>query len=218
MPSIFDWSTTADSDTSVSGVNIAEGCPAGNLDNGLRAVMALVANTFSSALASFFNGSAALPVASGGTGSTTASTARAALGAAASGANSDITSLAALATALSIAQGGTGATTAAAALANLGGQSPVTVTSNANGICIGIPVGGTTYLIQMGSQGCSTGTNSVTFPVPFTVAPSLPVISAGGSQGGATATSYASGPSTTGFSIYNYAGVYTTFAWIAIGH
>lgn len=63
---------------------------------------------------------AALPVASGGTGSTTASGARSALGAAASGANSDITSLTGLTTALSIAQGGSGATTAPAARTNFG--------------------------------------------------------------------------------------------------
>jgi hypothetical protein len=62
----------------------------------------------------------ALPVASGGTGATTASGARSALGAAASGANSDITSLAGLTTALSVAQGGSGATTASAARTNFG--------------------------------------------------------------------------------------------------
>jgi hypothetical protein len=62
----------------------------------------------------------ALPVASGGTGATTASGARSALGAAASGANTDITSLAGLTTALSVAQGGSGATTASTARTNFG--------------------------------------------------------------------------------------------------
>lgn len=52
--------------------------------------------------------SGALPVASGGTGSTTAGGARTNLSAAASGANADITSLTALSTPLSVAQGGTG--------------------------------------------------------------------------------------------------------------
>lgn len=52
-----------------------------------------------------------LPVASGGTGSGTASGARTNLSAAASGANSDITSLSALSTPLSVAQGGTGSAT-----------------------------------------------------------------------------------------------------------
>ena len=62
----------------------------------------------------------ALPVASCGTGATTASGARANLSAAASGANSDITSLTGLTTALSVAQGGSGATTASGARTNFG--------------------------------------------------------------------------------------------------
>jgi len=52
-----------------------------------------------------------VPVASGGTNSTTATDARTALSAAKLGANSDITSLTGLTTALSAAQGGTGLTT-----------------------------------------------------------------------------------------------------------
>jgi hypothetical protein len=59
----------------------------------------------------------ALPVASGGTGSTTNSGTAFAL----KGANSDITALSGLTTPLSVGQGGTGATTAAAGLSNLGG-------------------------------------------------------------------------------------------------
>jgi len=62
----------------------------------------------------------ALPVASGGTGATTAGGARTALGTAASGANSDITSLTGLTTPLSIAQGGTASTSASTARTALG--------------------------------------------------------------------------------------------------
>jgi hypothetical protein len=61
-----------------------------------------------------------IPVAAGGTGSTTAASARASLGVAASGANSDITSLSGLTTALSLAQGGTGGASAASARSSLG--------------------------------------------------------------------------------------------------
>lgn len=64
--------------------------------------------------------STTIPLANGGTGATSASTARANIGAAAAGSNSDITSLNALSTALSVAQGGTGGSSAVAARSNLG--------------------------------------------------------------------------------------------------
>jgi len=38
--SIKNYSTTAGSNTSVAGINIAEGCPAANVNNGMRAMMA----------------------------------------------------------------------------------------------------------------------------------------------------------------------------------
>lgn len=40
MVSTDDWSTTPASNTSVDGVNIAENCPPGNLNNAIRSVMA----------------------------------------------------------------------------------------------------------------------------------------------------------------------------------
>lgn len=95
MPSLFDWSTTAASNVTVDGLNIAEGCPAANVNNGMRSIMALVRASFATGLQTFLDGTAALPVANGGTGGTTAAAARTALGAAALGANTDITSLAA---------------------------------------------------------------------------------------------------------------------------
>lgn len=70
-----------------------------------------------------------LPVANGGTGSTTAATARNALGVAASGANGDITSLTGLTTPLSVAQGGTGGNTAALARAALDAAANTGVTN-----------------------------------------------------------------------------------------
>lgn len=38
-----DWSTTASANVTVNGFNIAEGCPPGNTNNGLREIMAGVA-------------------------------------------------------------------------------------------------------------------------------------------------------------------------------
>lgn len=95
MPSLFDWSTTAASNVTVDGLNIAEGCPAANVNNGMRSIMALVRASFATGLQTFLDGTAALPVANGGTGGTTGGAARTGIGAAASGANTDITSLAA---------------------------------------------------------------------------------------------------------------------------
>lgn len=120
MPSIFDWSSTAGSNTTVDGTNIAEGCPAGNVNNALRSVMALCRSTFTTALQNFLAGSAPLPEANGGTGQTTLAAARGAMGAAASGNNSDILQLSGLTTPLSLAQGGTGTTTLANLYAALG--------------------------------------------------------------------------------------------------
>jgi hypothetical protein len=133
MPSIFDWSTTASSNSSVDGTNIAEACPAANINNAIRSVMAISRSTFATGLQNFLAGTSALPIANGGTGTTattycdlaanvtgtlplanggvgatTAAGARTTIGAAASGANNDITSLSGLTTALSVAQGGTG--------------------------------------------------------------------------------------------------------------
>ena len=76
MPSIFDWSTTAGSNTTVDGVSIAEGMSPANVNNAMRSIMALCKSTFATALQSFLAGSAALPIANGGTAATTASAAR----------------------------------------------------------------------------------------------------------------------------------------------
>lgn len=84
MGTLFDWSTTAGSNTSVDTINIAEGCPAGNVNNAMRSIMALVRNSFAAGLQTFLAGSSPLAIANGGTGATTAAAARAALGAAAS--------------------------------------------------------------------------------------------------------------------------------------
>lgn len=48
MPPVSDWSTTAASNTSVGGVNIAEGCPAANTNNADRAIMAEAKTKFNS--------------------------------------------------------------------------------------------------------------------------------------------------------------------------
>lgn len=142
MPSLFDWSSTAASNTTVDGINIAEGCPAANVNNGMRSIMALVRDTFSSALQTFLDGSAALPIANGGTGGLTASAARTALGAAASGANTDITSLSAPAL---------GAATATTATAGDNSTKVATTAFVTAAVLAAVPAG--VIMIWSGSSG-----------------------------------------------------------------
>jgi len=49
-----DWSPTASENTTVGAVNIGENCPPGNLNNGMREIMAQARAAFSRALGSFF--------------------------------------------------------------------------------------------------------------------------------------------------------------------
>lgn len=142
MPSLFDWSTTAASNVTVDGLNIAEGCPAANVNNGMRSIMALVRASFATGLQTFLDGTAALPVANGGTGGTTGAAARTGIGAAASGANTDITSLAAPAI---------GAATATTATAGDNSTKVATTAFVAAAVLAALPAGVIT--IWSGSSG-----------------------------------------------------------------
>ena len=75
MASIFDWSSTAASNTTIDGINSNTGMSPANVDNLFRSVVAIIRQTFTSALQSFFAGTAPLPIANGGTGGTDATTA-----------------------------------------------------------------------------------------------------------------------------------------------
>lgn len=106
---ISEYDSTASANTDIDSINIDEGCAPSGINNAIRELMAHLKD-FQAGLSGD-----TLPIASGGTGATTAGGARTALGSASSGANSDITSITGLTTALSVAQGGTGATTLAGA-------------------------------------------------------------------------------------------------------
>lgn len=80
MSSLFDWSSTASSNTTCDGIGTNTGMSPANVDNVFRSIMALVRNTFASALQSFLAGTAALPIANGGTAATDATTALSNLG------------------------------------------------------------------------------------------------------------------------------------------
>jgi len=80
MAGISTWSTTAGSNLTVGGISIAEGMSPANVNNAMRAQMADVRVTFDMTnLENFFNGTAALPIAYGGTGAATAAAARTSL-------------------------------------------------------------------------------------------------------------------------------------------
>ena len=49
--SVSDWSATADENTSIDGINIAEHCPAKNMNDALRSVMADLAADIDAAYA-----------------------------------------------------------------------------------------------------------------------------------------------------------------------
>jgi hypothetical protein len=126
---ISEFDSTPANNTDIDSINIAEGCAPSGINNAIRELMSQLKDqqtgasgdnfTVGGNLAvtgtTTFTGavvmSSALPIASGGTASTTAAGARTSLGVAASGANSDITSVTGLTTALTVAQGGTGAAT-----------------------------------------------------------------------------------------------------------
>jgi hypothetical protein len=114
---ISEYSSTsagANLNTDIASINIDEGCAPSGINNAIRTLMAQLKDLQSGASGD------TIPVASGGTGASNATTARSNLSAAASGANSDITSLTGLTTALSVAQGGTGGANATTARSNLG--------------------------------------------------------------------------------------------------
>lgn len=121
MASLFDWSPTAASNSTIDGINCATGMPVGNTDNLFRSMVAIIRQSFSSTLQSFLAGSAALPVASGGTGATTAADARTALGLGSAATESTVP----------VAKGGTGATDAATARTNLGVAAAPSVSGSA---------------------------------------------------------------------------------------
>lgn len=70
MANLFDWSSTASSNTTLDGISVGTGMSVSNTDDAIRSLMALVRNTFSSTLQSFLAGSSPLAVTSGGTGAT----------------------------------------------------------------------------------------------------------------------------------------------------
>lgn len=206
MPTVADWSTTPASNASVLGINIAEGCDAGNLNNAIRELLAEAKTKFdavdvSVAAAATLTGSETLtnktltspaltgtptaPTAAPGTNTTqVASTAF--VGAA-------ITALAAL-------------TVSSSSLAATG------YVKLSNGL-----------FIMWGSKSVTGGgtTTTVTYNTELSITTGIGTFSVAVISGGSTGDNnlngpYVSGTSTTAFTVYNN-GTATTVYWVAVG-
>jgi len=183
---ISEFDTTPANNTDIDSINIAEGCAPSGINNAIRELMSqlkdqqtgaagdnftvggnlVVTGTSVHTGATTFTGavvmSTALPVASGGTGASTAGNARTNLSAAASGANSDITSIAGLTTALTVAQGGTGASTLAANNVLLGNGTSALQTVAPSTTGNFLRSNGTTWVSETVSVGTGTVTSVAT--------------------------------------------------------
>jgi hypothetical protein len=199
---ISDYSATPASNTDIDNIDINEGCSPSGINNAIRSLMSHLKN--------WQGGTSGdtLPIASGGTASTTASAARTALSAAASGANADITSLTGLTTALSVVQGGTGVTTSTGTGAVVRATSPTLVTpllgTPTSGVltnCTGLPIvgggtGGTTAATARTALGLVIGTDILAPPSGTSVLKA----NSGGALSNATAgTDYVSPSAATSF-------------------
>jgi hypothetical protein len=102
--------------------------------------------------------STALPVASGGTGASTAGNARTNLSAASSGANSDITSITGLTTPLTVAQGGTGAATHTSKGVLIGNGTSAITTVSPSTLGNVLTSDGTNWTSAAGAYALTSGT------------------------------------------------------------
>jgi hypothetical protein len=218
-----DWSSTAASNTSVGGVNIAEGCPAAGVNNALRAIMADVAGGINlSTLATFLassslaNARTALGVSEG----TTSSNNFAALSNTANSAplmtGADAWTTYTVSTFARTLLDDGDAATARDTLDALGLTS---ATFGANTIDLRLTLGNGDTLCIVGGSGTLAGnsTTTVSFGVTFNPAPVAIV------NGGSTNISNegdvhnAGAATTTGISIANSAPSSDGYTWLAIG-
>lgn len=178
--------------------------PVGNVDNVFRAMAAAIRNSFSTALEGFLNGTAALPITSGGTGAPDAATARTNLG---------------IPAVQPIAQGGTGQITAAAAVDALGAVRVLAASlANPGYVKFNLPGVGV-FMVAWGNFVANgNGSTVVNYATPFPSA-GFPVVSGLGeaspsAQDNNPAVSADGGSS---FTVYNANNACTTW-YVAVGY
>jgi hypothetical protein len=191
---ISEFDSTPANNTDIDSINIAEGCAPSGINNAIRELMSQLKNQQTGADgdnftvggnlvvtgtsvhtgATTFTGavvmSTALPIASGGTGASTAGNARTNLSVASSGANSDITSITGLTTALTVAQGGTGAATHTSKGVLIGNGTSAVTTVSPSTVGNVLTSDGTSwvstagaYVLTSGTTVASTSGTSITF-------------------------------------------------------
>jgi hypothetical protein len=206
----------------VLGVNIAEGCPAANMNNALRQALADVAGGVNVSLLGTFLASTTLAQARSALGVTEGTASQTAFAALTNTANSlpymtgsDAWALATLTTfGRSLIDDGDAAT----ARTTLGVPG-MAVTTDTDGKAIALTISGTTYYLQYGTKSIGGNTTAaVTFPEPFIGTPT--VIGGGGHSGTSDADQIrvvTSTVSTTGFTLVNSDASTLTGHWVAIG-
>lgn len=202
-------------------MNIGEGCPAGNVNNWGRTIMAQLRAVFSQALSGFFSAS-------------TVEDARTALGA--QPLHPRLTSLAGLAGGANMLAYGSGVNSmaqtaltafarsllddndAAAARSTLG-VAEITAGSNGNGSWIAVNIGGSIYRLQWGTFTASANTiTSRTFPVAYSGTPAVVVSGTETADPSAQDNNPAVfSVSSSGFSVASARDSSVTTRWIAIG-
>jgi hypothetical protein len=204
--SVQDWNTDAGQNTTVGGINIAENCPAGNVNNALREIMAQIAewvddpgfqaeNANLSALAAlsfvanrllYTNGSGVLSLAT-----------------------------------LDPFMRGLLATANAPTLCNSIGAIRVSALSLNNPGYVRLQLGTNQFLqAAWGTASVSGGGVNILYPANF---PNMgfPVISGGGGGSGSQINPpfvNASGIAANGFPVINPRGEGTTISWVAVGY
>lgn len=220
---LADWSPVADDNTTTLGVNIAEGCPAANMNNALRKALADVATGINVGLLGTFLASTTLAQARTALGVTEGSASQTAFAALTNAANlvpymtgSDAWATTSLTSfARTLLDDGDAAT----ARTTLGALGLTSASFGSNTIDVRLTLGNGDTLVVKGGTGSLGGDSTATlsYGVTFSSAPVV-IVSGGPSDTASEGSVHNYGtPGTTSASIINTSGLTNTYTWLAIG-